>query len=343
LRFDTFELFSRFVERDGGRLGSPETVNAFVAAVRDKAEAAARSPTMLHGQRAQAIFERVAASIGACRLLKQEDGGGEIFYAGVEELHVPDFRIILPDGRHVLVEVKNFHPGKDGMGKQAMTASYLAGLVRYADVMGCELLLATYWVGWRVWTLVSPDKLVADGEDRVLDLPTAIAFNRLIELGDFMIGARWPLRLRLVADPDKPCDLEANGKANFTVLRAEFYSGEEQVMDPAEQRIAFTLMSFGDWELEGPYPLHDGDRFVGVEYESAPGAEERRQEDWDFVGSLSKIVTAMHQAATENEHGITSVRARFEPGRMGAFIPEGYKSKALQLRLMLVRPADDGS
>jgi hypothetical protein len=51
----------------------------------------------------------------------------------------------------------------------------------------------------------------------------------------------------------------------------------------------------------------------------------------------------MHHAATEDEHGITGVRARFEPGRIGALIPEGYKSKALQLRLLHVQPADDKS
>jgi hypothetical protein len=341
LRFDTFDLLTRYGQETRLPLRATETIKDFAERVRAEAEKAAATPTLVYGQRAQALFEGVVAGIGKCVLLKQEDASGEVYYGGEGEVAVPDFRVVLADGRQLLIEVKNFHQGSDARKKHTLKASYVDSLAWYAKLVGCELLLATYWVGWRRWTLVSPEKYEREGDECAIELPKAIAYNRLGELGDYLIGTRFPLRVRLVANPEKPSQLE-DGAARFTILRREVYSGAELVEDPVEQRIAMFLVAFSDWGFDGPVPFTDGDRLLGVEYSAAPthgGEQITIAPDCDFVATLSGVATALHRAQTEDEEGIMGVRVPFVPGAIGSLIPDGYKGKALPLWIFHIQPA----
>jgi hypothetical protein len=61
---------------------------------------------LLHGQRAEAMFEAMLASLGDFRLAKPEDNGRIV---SNEPFRVPDFRIVLTSGEQWLVEVKNIY------------------------------------------------------------------------------------------------------------------------------------------------------------------------------------------------------------------------------------------
>jgi hypothetical protein len=313
-------------------LHAETTLDAFADAVRAEAAKTAASPTVVHGLRTQALFERLVASIGACKLLKQEDTGS-IYHSPGARMLAPDYRIVLPDDRQLLVEVKNFHEKGKPHARHSLRATDIDALQRYADTVRCELLIATYWVGWHRWTLVAPDEFKPKRARRVIDFGSATVANRLSELGDVLIATRFPLRVRVVADPDKPSNVGDNGVAHFSVRSREFYCGDQRIEDGLEMRIALLLLAFGDWSRGPPDVECDGDRVIAIEFRSEPRQmnEEIGERGWDFIATLSSLVTGMHHAATEDEAGVMGVRAPFEPGRMGALIPPDYDGKALPL------------
>ena len=65
---------------------------AFALHVRDAVDRVLSDPALMHGHRAEAMFEALVVSLGEFRLLKAEDSG-RVF---------PDDRLIVPDFRLVL-------------------------------------------------------------------------------------------------------------------------------------------------------------------------------------------------------------------------------------------------
>lgn len=332
LRFDGFELFAAYGEQQKVPLRRNGAAAAFASELAKEVEQAAASDGLIYGRRVEAMFERVVAAIGACRLLKREDVG-DVYHAIEGDVGVPDFRIILSDGRQVLVEVKNAWSGKNGRKKQRLRRKDVGALKRYADAMGCELLFATYWVNWRNWTLVRVNDFATEGERCTLGFEDAFCANRMGDLGDIHIGTRWPIRVRIVADPSKPRSLDESGRASFTALARELYCEDRRIDDPVAQRIAMYLAAFGSWKPSGPAAICDEDDcLVGVESTFQPQApEDMGDQPMAFVATLSGIASAMHMMATEGEQGVTGVRATFEPGALGTLIPKDYKSDELPL------------
>ncbi|MDB6155521.1 MAG: hypothetical protein JWL90_3974 [Chthoniobacteraceae bacterium] len=88
-------------------LKDPITPDAFSNLIKKAFTDSSANPIVIHGLRVQAMFEHVAAGLGRTTLIKQEDAG-EISASDVR-LRPPDYRIVLNDGRQLLVEVKNMH------------------------------------------------------------------------------------------------------------------------------------------------------------------------------------------------------------------------------------------
>jgi hypothetical protein len=137
----------------------------------------------------------VVGSLGKILLLRQEDQG-EIFYATEQELAVPDFRIVLMDRTQLLVEVKNHYQDRPEE-PHVERWDYLEKLRTYSELMRCEIVIATYWVRYNVWTLVPLSAFERDGDKAALGFGRAMAANEMSRVGDLLIGTRWPLGIRL--------------------------------------------------------------------------------------------------------------------------------------------------
>jgi hypothetical protein len=99
----------------------------------------------LYGFRAESMFAHVAAAMGSCQLISEEDSG--IFFDTTGDLKRPDFRIITLDSAQMFVEVKNFHQKHDALKPFRMDGRYLASLKRYASINTIPLRLAIYYLG----------------------------------------------------------------------------------------------------------------------------------------------------------------------------------------------------
>lgn len=91
---DLFEVIGRSGKFD---LNAKDIDQSFLKNVSEAFAAARTRLTLLHGRRVEAMFAYVAAALGECEAVKEEDAGD--LYAASTELQAPDYRLVLRDGR----------------------------------------------------------------------------------------------------------------------------------------------------------------------------------------------------------------------------------------------------
>ena len=190
----SIDLFRMLAQHEEYKLSDPESAEKFINKLREEFTRVKSNPIVLHGFRAQAMFEYVATSLGKCAIVKTEDAGG--LHTKDHDIKVPDLRILLVDGQEFFVEVKNFYQNSP-FEKYRIKKGYLDGLQRYAVLFKKDVKLAIYWSRWGLWTLVSFDRAKCDGSKCSLSLEDAFKYNEMAILGDYTIATLSPLILRL--------------------------------------------------------------------------------------------------------------------------------------------------
>jgi hypothetical protein len=333
LKFDVFNALAIYGRQEKVSLVKPETTESFVAKLRSSIESALRNPQFLYGQRTQAMFASLVVSLGHCRLLKEEDAG-EI-YAADEKLEVPDFRLIQDNGNQVLIEVKNFYQGNDD-ARFELSESYLTGLCNYARLMGASVKLAVYWVKWGMWMLNSPNHYKMHGGKATISIGEAMMANEMHLLGDRMIGTKFPLSLRIVADPDKPRTVGPDGEAVFSIRDFELFCETTQITNNVEKNVAWHLMLYGKWREEKPEMVLTANQVDAVVFRWMP--LEDSGQGFERVGFLSEMFSNFYNHMTIEEGRPKSIHADINPGHWGQLIPDGYKGEALPLWIIKLKP-----
>jgi hypothetical protein len=334
-RFDVFDLFASHAQQQKATINSRETAEQFLERVRGSVEKALESRTFIYGHHTQALFEALTLSLGAVKLLKQEDAGD--IYAD-EDLAVPDYRAVLRDNRHLLVEVKNKYQDEPFDDPLTLSRSYFLGTVRYAELMRCPLRFAVFWVRWNAWTLVSRDVFKAGANGYELTFSDAIINNDMALLGDKSIGTTFPLTMRFVTDPTKPRIVAPDGQATITIGDIKLFCKDTEITDPLEKNIAWYLMLYGQW---GPAAPPDA-KIVNSELEYAEDKFmplEDSGQGFEIVGSLSSMYSAFYRQTTAPDGLVGQIRLQAVPGKLAELVPEGYHGKALPLWIIIQSPS----
>lgn len=325
--FDLLAAFGRFGGERQISLRDPATSAAFLAHVGSAVEQALADPNLLRGQRTEAMFESLLVSLGDVALVKAEDGGR--FFAA-QDFRAPDFRVVLRDGAHWLIEVKHVYaPDPWRQRRRIFSAGYFRALAAYARATGAELKVAIYWARWSIWTLVAPDRLIGAKGALDLDLATAVQANEMARLGDRMIGTRAPLRLHLSTNPERTSPIDADGTVSVTFDAAQLFCGDTAVTDPVEQEIASIFMQHGEWVADGPFADVDGDRLRAVEFTWAP--EEVTDQGFEMVGTLSRMFARYYAEHTIANDAIIQLQAPLRPHWFAPLVQPGHHSTALPL------------
>lgn len=315
-------------------LRDPEARRAFATHVTDAVDQALADPALMHGQRAEAMFEALLVSLGEFRLLTREDGGRVL---PSDRYVAPDFRVVLNDGAQWLIEVKNVYEANPArQSRTLLRRDYLAKLSAYAEATGGQLKLAVFWARWSVWTLVTPEKLLDGAGMLTLDMMTAVKVNELGSLGDMTIGTRSPLRLRLTADSDRTSPIGSDGQVEIVFGGSQILSEDRELLDPVEREIAWIFMQHGQWEEQEPIPIIQGDRLLAMEFSWAP--EEASDQGFDFVGSLSRMFARYYAGHTLEDREVVQLRAPLRPGWFAPLIRSDYKNQALPLWRFTLQP-----
>jgi len=242
---------------------------SFLAQIDAGLDRALKSESTLHGIRVQTMFQLMVANFDKVRLIKQEDAG-ECYYGSDERLQVPDFKVVTAHGQLLLIETKN-HYRTDPLTPFSMREADLHALSGYSSLLHIPLKFAVYWANWNTWTLNDPSVLKCDGQRARMDFGEAISASEMADLGDFMIGTKYPLVLRIPAATDKPRSISPEGEVQISTAGLEFYCAGERLEDDLEKSIAFYLMMCGKWEMSSPGAGLDEDgRPTGILYTFDP-------------------------------------------------------------------------
>ena len=146
------------------------TVAQFEAGLRDSLE----TPSRIRGWVSDQLFGLIAADLGGCRLVKQEDSG-VLFYD--EDVKLPDWRLTLLSEKNILVEVKAVDDDIPRVAK--LRLAEVRKLKRYAELNDCSLHVALHWVAMNMWTLVPIDAVARVGDHFEIDLQTAFKQDQM--------------------------------------------------------------------------------------------------------------------------------------------------------------------
>ncbi|MDX3809044.1 MAG: hypothetical protein QHC89_22005, partial [Bosea sp. (in: a-proteobacteria)] len=281
--FDLLASVAAFARENGIALNDPSLVARFITDAERRLKAALSDPTLIHGSRTERLFEATLLSLGKFRLLKTEDVG-RVHAADI--CRAPDFRVVLEDGEQWLVEVENVRCKEPFKQETRMSAAYLASLQSYADTVGAPLKLAIFWSLWNIWTVVSPDQFRRPRGGLRITMQEAVVANESGRLGEVTIMTRSPLRLVLGAAVDMPRSLSPEGTARFIIGCAKLFSGDIELTDVRERKLAEVLFLYGEWQADGPFAVMDDGQVAGVEFVAKP--EEPSDQGFDGIGSASR-------------------------------------------------------
>lgn len=333
-KFETLALFGLLARDEGYSFKDEENGRKFINDLETEFFKAKNTSTIPHGLRTQAMFECLVASLGKCAVLKQEDSG-EIC-ATDTSLKAPDLRLLLDDGQEFFVEVKNYYPS-DPMASYSFKPRYLNGLRRYAKLFNHDLKIAIYWAKWNIWTLVPEAKIQNEGVSFSISMDEAMMANEMSILGDYMVGTKTPLGIKLFADTNKSRFVGDDGKVHFTIGKVELYCGGTRIDNSFEKKLAYYLMLFGNWPLNGPIYESEVNKPVAIEYRFQP-PETTPKQGFEIVGALSNMFSSYYNMITAPEGEVERISPKQTPTSMGIIIPRDYKGKCLPLWRFVIKP-----
>lgn len=328
-RLDALDLFRQLDAGSGGPVSDPARIEAFLAQVRGPLSEALSTESTVHGWRTQALFGSLVVALDACELLVTVDAG-EVFADDSINVKPPDFLLVLRDGRRLLVDVKSIPPKKP-TGPLRVSATEMAGLARYAELVGGELFIAGLFTAMGEWVLVPASAFELDRNGRyAVDLQRAFQTSEMSLLGDVMLGIVPPLRFDLLPDESKPHDVAPDGVASFTIGAVELWVGEQLMVDEAERKLAMFLLWFNRWAGRQETDL-DGATLRRVSFICEP-EETTPGQGFEIVGKLSSMYTRWFDATTSDDKGaVSALQMPVEPGVLPALLPADFSSPRLPL------------
>lgn len=312
----------------------------FEAGLRDSLE----SPSRIRGWVSDQLFGLIAADLGGCRLVKQEDAG-VLFYE--DEVKLPDWRLTLLSDENILVEVKAEDDNHPRVSK--LRLAEVARLKSYAELNDCALYIAVHWVAMSTWTLVPIEDYVRVGDHFEIDLEIAFKRNHMCSLlNDRMLGLKPPLEFRLTMKevPDEDGATEVQGepeedgtrKLSLVTTGVRMFAGDEEMVDESETALIWFLIQHARWPCEEKMDEY-GDGAWEMVFTMAPD-ESHAEQGFNIIGGLSELYTRMFYSGTTSlENETTKLSIDIEPGTLPRLVPTDLKSDRLPLWHLHINPS----
>ena len=332
--FDLLTSVAAFARERGVALNDPTLVAQFIADAEPRLKEALSDPVLIHGSRTERLFEATILSLGKPRLLKGEDVGR---LHATKTCRAPDFRVVLDDGEQWLIEVKNVHREDPVKQKTRMSAAYLTTLQSYADVVGTPLKLAIFWSRWSIWTVISPDRFRGPTGELRVTMRQAMLANESNRLGEVIIMTKPPLRLVFGAAADMPRSPSAEELTNFMIGPAKFFSGDIELTNVTDSKLAEVLFLYGEWPAAGPFAVMSGGEIVGVEFVAEPN--EPSDQEFDGIGWASRIFSRFYAMQTVDGNQVIQLNGEAAPEWFAPLAAWDFKNSKLPLWLGHVKPS----
>ena len=328
-KFDSFELYTKLCAQNSLNITDTKSIDQIIDLVKTALKKNHKNLNLVFGKRVEAMFSIVAASLGKCCLIKQEDGG-EVYCN--EDISIPDFRIVLKDTSSFLVEVKNYHR-EPFNNIYSFTEQYFESLIRYSELVDTPLKFAIYYSKMNWWLLLPHDVFEKRENRYVVEFTNALKHNEMLILGDEWLSTTPPIDIYLVTDPQKPAILNKDtGEANFTIKKVLCYCAGNQISGKKEQELVYIFANYSSWVETSIEPYLVDERLIGIRYRFEPAGDEYSKNGFDHLGQISAMISSMYKNATESSKGeVIAISTTREAKSFSILIPEDYKSEELPL------------
>lgn len=335
-RFEPFELFSSLGQIYNYDIKNSEHQDDFIQKVTTSLIASHQNPILLNGKRIENLFKHVCAALNHCQFLKQEDAGDMM--STEPELVAPDYRIILKNRRQIFVEVKNFN-ADDVTDDYRLKKSYSDKVEKYGELHGIPVYYAIYIRMLRRWALVPRSSMKELEREHSLTPASALAKSEMCLLGDLSIATEPNLVLELIPDRTKEVSVSPEGIAHFTIDRIKMHCNDREVTDTFEMNTAFHLMRYGEWLCPESEAIFTDGQLESIRYTFSPEDDENyKRQGFDFIGTLSSLVTSAFNEQTVRDSQVRSVDTQQNVRLFTVTIPDGYKGEGLPLWRFSMRP-----
>ena len=335
--FTLLKMLDGFAQSEGMSIKDELILSKFIDRLSAAIQRHRDNPIRVFGFRVESMFAHIAAALGKCQVITEEDSGA--LFSVEEDIRRPDFRIITVDHQQFFVEVKNFHP-KDPMESITFKPSYIFSLKKYADVFNTPLKVAIFWSVWNLWTLVDITHFITDGPEIVISMFEAMKKNEMNLLGDHMVGTIPPLALRFYADKSKPRSVNENGQVPFTIGGVSFLANGQEINDEFEKQLVWFFMMHSRWDkVDQPAELKNG-LLEYTEFSVSPEEYDKKQ-GFAMLGFLSELITSNYKLLTSPEGEILQLSPNQQPDQLNVFIPYDYKPIDLKLWHFYIQPNYD--
>ena len=334
-KFDSFELYSKLCAKNALDINDENSIDKVIEDLRTSLKQNHKNLNLVFGKRVESMFGMLAASLGKCSLIKQEDGG-ETFCN--EDISIPDYRLVLKeDNSSFLVEVKNYHR-EPFENKFSFTRRYFESVLRYSELVRCPVKFAIYYSKMNMWALLSSDAFELQRGRYVVDLPTAMMQNELITIGDEWISTKPPFEIYIVSDPSKPAHYDdKTGETNFIIKNVLCYCAGSLLETDKEKELLNLFAMYGKWSETEVIPVVvKGNRLIGIKYKFEP--EEYSTNGFDHIGQLSSMISSTYKMATEENGSVVAIETTREAKSFSIVIPDDYDSKLLPLWRFKMQP-----
>ena len=166
-----------------------------------------------------------------------------------------------------------------------------------------------------------------------------MAKNEMSLIGDVTIATLPELKLEFLADPAEAHVIDEYGQAPFIIRSAKIFCAGKEIVDPAEQEIAFKLMQSGNWPDTDEAIVEDG-KLLGIVITARPRTTHEGQQ-FESIGSLSSLVTSAYGEMTVKDSRPIALDVGADPAAFALHIPEDYKSDTLPLWRIVCEPNPD--
>ncbi|MFM5618378.1 hypothetical protein ACET7O_20855 [Aeromonas veronii] len=337
-KFDSFELYAKLCAKNAFDITDACSIDKVIDSLKISLKENHKNINLVFGKRVESMFGVLAASLGKCNLIKQEDGGEA--YCN-EDISIPDYRIVLNENNHsFLVEVKNYHR-EPFDGKFSFTKRYFQSVLKYSELVNCPVRFAIYYSKMNWWVLLEPEDFIEDRNRFIIDFPTAAKRNGMVILGDEWISTKPPFEICLVSDPGKPASYdEKTGKSNFFIKDVIFYCAGNIVLGEKEKELINLFALYGGWNEAEVLPVLVGERLIAIKYKYEPSYLNADQ-GISLIGQLSSMISSMYKLATEDNGTIIAVETTRDAKSFSIAIPDDYKSTELPMWRFKMRPNKD--
>lgn len=339
-QFDVLDLFNSIGRVQGYSFDLESSKNDFIARVENAFNTTKENPITIYGRRVESMFGYIIASLGQCKLVKQEDAG-DTFYSEDNEVQPPDYRVVTRENEEFLVEVKNCNL-TDPAKELRFQKKYLDKLIAYSNLFDTKLKFAIYWNQYNSWTFIDLTSLIENDTYFSINFMRAMKTNEMCAFGDKQIATVPPIKICLSAFKGNEQPVDQDGNALFKTDAAVMFAGGGIVKNKLEQNLAFYFMMFSEWIESRSEPVIENGKLTGIIFQCEPREPVENQE-FQMLGYLSSMISSQYKLATSSGNGVALLSPKNEPNSLGIVIPDDYKGEDLKLWRFILKPNYDNN